>query len=237
MLGTPVEQKGIEPLCPKVGGLPGEAIDCGPARSVSLVTRAADVATSRWLGRVAVRTAACVRPCTPARVRGGLGKCHGIATCVHDRAPCQRPDGKRGNSSEPGCGLTSGVVHGTLAGRTSESAKKFLLRDHAPPQSQAASTLVAKRWCADGAHVRSRHAGLWPHHPAVVWLAAAPPASASPNAGIRGLGSNAGSNAAAGTCVHSLCAGRPASAVVGNDRLAYHDDGPRELILPRDSPG
>ena len=37
--------------------------------------------------------------------------------------------------------------------------------------------------------------------------------------------------------VHNLCAGRLASAVVGNGSLAYHDDGPRELILPRDSPG
>ena len=27
------------------------------------------------------------------------------------------------------------------------------------------------------------------------------------------------------------------SVVVGNDRLAYHDDGPRECVLPRDSPG
>ena len=63
-----------------------------------------------------------------------------------------------------------------------------------------------------------------------------PPANASPNAGIRGLGSNAGSNAAAGTCVHSLCAGRRASAVVGNGRLAYHDDGPREHV-PKGQPG
>ena len=41
-------------------------------------------------------------------------------------------------------------------------------------------------------------------------LPLAPPASAGPAAGIRGLGSNAGSNAAAGTCVHSLCAGKRA---------------------------
>jgi hypothetical protein len=233
-----VEQKnGIEPLCPKIGGMLGEAINCGPARSASLFTGAAAVATSPWLGRVAVRTAACVRPGTPARVRGGLGKCHGIATCVHDRAPCQRPDGKRGNSSAPDCDPTSGVVHGTPAGRTGESAKKFLLRDHAPPQRPAALVLVAKRWRADGAHVRPRRAGLWPPRPGVARPAAAPPANASPTAGIRDPGSNAGSNAVVGTCVHSLCAGRRASAVVGNNRLAYHDDGPRERILPRDSPG
>ena len=186
---------------------------------------------------VAVCSAALGRPGTPAHVHAGLGKCHGIATCVRDRAPCQRPHGRRSSSSAPDCGPTSQPVHSTLAGHTSKSAKKFLLRDHAPPQSQPTSEVVAKRWRADGALVRLRRAGLWPPRPGVVRPAAAPPASVSPTADIRGPGSNAGSNAAAGTCVHSLCADRRASAVVGNDRLAYHDDGPRERILPRDSPG
>ena len=186
---------------------------------------------------VAVCSAALGRPGTPAHVPAGLEKCHGIATCVRDRAPCQRPHGRRSSSSAPGCGPTSQPIHGTLAGRTGESAKKFLLRDHAPPQRPAALVLVAKRWRADGARVRPRHAVIWRPRPGAAWPAASPPATAAPTAGIRDLGSNADSNAAAGTCVHSLCAGRRASAVVGNDRLAYHDDGPRELILPRDSPG
>ena len=95
---------------------------------------------------------------------------------------------------------------------------------------------MAKKGCADGAHVRSRRAGLWPHRPAVVWPAASPPANAAPTAGIRDLGSNADSNAEVGTCLHSLCAGRLASAVVGNDRLAYHDDGPRDHV-PKGQPG
>ena len=76
-------------------------------------------------------TAACVRPGTPARGAHGLGKCHGRATCVHDQAPCQWPDDKRGNSSVPGCGPSSEPAHDTLADRTGKSAKKFLLRDHA----------------------------------------------------------------------------------------------------------
>ena len=136
----------------------------------------------------------------------------------------------------PGCGPTSEPAHGTPAGRTSELAKKFLLRDHAPPQSQAASALVAKKGCADGARVRPRHAVIWRPRPGAAWPAASPPANAAPTAGIRDLGSNADSNAAAGTCVHSLCAGRRASVVVGNGSLAYHDDGPREHV-PKGQPG
>lgn len=193
--------------------------------------------TSRRRCRVAVCRVARGWPGTPARARGGLGTCHATATCVHDHVLCESPHGTHRSSSVPGCGPTSQPAHGTPADHTSSSAKKFLLRDHAPPQSQAASTLVAKRWCADGAHVRPRRAGLWRPRPGAAWPAASPPANASPNAGIRDLGSNADSNAAAGTSVHSLCAGRRASAVVGNDRLVYHDDGPRERILPRDSPG
>ena len=42
-----------------------------------------------------------------------------------------------------------------------------------------------------------RHARLWRRRPGDVSPAAAPPASGGPAAGIRGLGSNAGSNAAA----------------------------------------
>ncbi len=199
--------------------------------------KAPAAATSRRRCRVAVCRVARGRPDTPAPARGGLGKCHATATCVHDHVRCESPDGTHSSSSAAGCGPTSQPAHGTPAGHTSSSAKKFLLRDHAPPQRPAALALVAKRWRADGAHVRPRRAGLWPPRPGVARPAAAPPANASPTAGIRDPGSNAGSNAAAGTCVHSLCAGRRASAVVGNGSLAYHDDGPRERILPRDSPG
>lgn len=137
----------------------------------------------------------------------------------------------------PGGDPTLGAVHGTLGGRTRAAATKFLLRDHAPPQPRGSSVLAAKRGRGDGAHVAARRAGFWPHRPGVVAPADAPPASGGPGAGIRGPGSNAGSNAAAGTGVHSLCAGRRAAAVVGNGSVVYHDDSPRERILPRDSSG
>jgi hypothetical protein len=45
MLGTPVER--IEPLCPKLWGLPGEAIDGRPARLVLRVTKVPPVLMSR----------------------------------------------------------------------------------------------------------------------------------------------------------------------------------------------
>ena len=189
------------------------------------------------LPRDAIAAAAFARPHTPSREHAGLGMCHEIATCVHDPALGGPPDDRLRSSSVPGCGPTSQPAHGNPAGRTSESAKIFLLRDHAPPQSQPASALVAKKGCADGARVRPRHALIWRPRPGAAWPAASPPANAAPNAGIRDPGSNADSNAAVGTCVHSLCAGRRASAVVGNGSLAYHDAGPRELILPRHSPG
>jgi hypothetical protein len=229
--------KRIEPLCPKLGGLPGETINCRPARPVRWVRKAPLVLM--WCCRcgVACCSGAHGQPGTPARVRGGLGTCHATATCVRDPRPGARPDGTRSSSSVPGCGPTSQPVHGTPADRIGESAKKLLLRDHALPQSQQASVLVAKMWRADGAHVLPRRAGLWRHRADAVVLAASPPASAAPGACIRGPGNNADSNSAAGTCVHSLCAGRRAVAVVGNGSLAYHDDGPRERFLPRDSPG
>ena len=201
------------------------------------VTKAPPVLMPRCRCRVAVGSAARAPSGTPARVRADRGKCHGTATCVRDPRPGEPPHGRPRSSSAPGCGPTSEPVHDTLAGRTSKSVKKFLLRDHALPQSQAASALGAKKGCADGARVRPRHALIWRPHPGAAWPAASPPANAAPTAGIRDPGSNADSNAAVGTCVHSLCAGRRASAVVGNDRLAYHDDGPRECVLPRDSPG
>jgi len=174
---------------------------------------------------------------SPVCVRGGLATCRAAATCVRDRVPGEPPDGRRGSSSVPGCGPPSQVVQSTRAGRTEESAKKFLLRDHAPAQLRASSVVAAGRRRADGAHVAPWHAGLWPRRPGAAWPAAAPPASGGPDAGIRGPGSNAGSNAAAGSGGHSLCAGRSAAAVVADYHdggwLSYHDNSPRECVLPK----
>jgi hypothetical protein len=206
-----------------------------------LVTAAAVALTSRCRCRVALRGAARGRPGTPAAVRRGPGKYRGTATCVRDPAPGEGPDGRRGSSRMPGCGPTSAAVHGTPAGRTAETAKNFLLRDHAPPQLEGPWELGAKRWHADGAHVEPGHAGFWPPRSDAVWPAAAPPASAAAGAGIRTPGSNAGLGVAVDTCVRSLCAGKSASAVVaawnGNGTLAYDHGSPRERDLPRDSPG
>jgi hypothetical protein len=219
----------------------GQASNCRPARLVSRVTGVAAVAASRWWCRVAVRTAACGRQRTPARGPCGLGKCLGTATCVHDPARGEPPGGRQGCRSTLAGEPTSGVVHGTPAGRTRESATKLLLRDHAPPQLRGSSVLAAKMGRADGAYAAPRRAGFWPHRPGVVAPADAPPASGGPGAGIRGPGSNAGSNAAAGTCAHSLCAGRSAPAVVadwyGGGTLDYHDGSPRERRSPKGQPG
>lgn len=208
---------------------------------MGLVAGAASVLASRWRCRGAVRSAAHGRPGTPGRGCGGLGKCLETATCVRDPAPDEPPGGRWGRRSAPGCRPTSGVVPGTPAGRTRELAKKFLLRDHAPPQPRGSSVLAAKIGRADGAHVAPRRAGLWPHRPGAVGPAAAPLASDAPAAGIRGPGSNAGSNAAAGTGAHSLCAGRSAPAVVadwyGGGPLDYHDGSPRERRSPKGQPG
>ena len=168
------------------------AIDGGPAQSVDLVRVVAALGASRGPCRVAVRDIAHGRPGTPAHVRVGLGTCHVLATCVRDQAPAEAPGGRRGNSSVSGYGPTFGALHGTLAGRTRKSAKKFLLRDHAPPQPQGLSAPAAKRRRADGAHVLPRRARFWPPPPDAVGLAAAPLANASPDAGIRGPGSNVG---------------------------------------------
>jgi hypothetical protein len=194
------------------------------------------VVRRRW--REAGRTAAHGRPRTPSHARDGLEKCHEIATCVRDPRPGEAPDGRRDSRSG---GPTSGALHGTLAGRILEWGKIFLLRDHAPMQPLAFSGVAAKRLLSDGARVGPRRAWLWLLYPGAVWPAAAPPANAGLAVGIRRLRSNAGSNAAAYIDGHSLCVGTTAAAVVadwyGNGVLAYHDDSPRECVLPRDSSG
>ena len=55
------------------------------------------------------------------------------------------------------------------------------------------------------------------------------------HASIQSPGNNAGSNAAAGTFVHTPCADKFAAAVGGDERFAYHDAGPREH-LPKGQP-
>ena len=178
---------------------------------------------------------------TPAHERGGLGTCHAVATCVRDPARGEPPGGSRRSSNEPGCGPTSGAVHSTPAGRSKVSATKLLLRDHARPQLQESEVVGSKMWHAHGARVPPRHAGLGPLRPGVVGLDAGPLASGVARADIRDPGRNAGSNAAVGTFVHSLCAGKCAHAVVGDwcggGAWDYHDGNPREGRSPKGQPG
>jgi hypothetical protein len=178
---------------------------------------------------------------TLAHVGGGLGKCHAAATCVHDPAPCVPPDGRCRSSNVPGCASTSAADHGTPADHTRQPAKKYLLRDHALTQLPEVLAIAAKLLCADGAPAGPGRARLGPLHPGAVGLAASPPASAGPIVGTRGPGNNADSNGATDTCAHSLCAGRPAAAVVavwyGRDHFLYHDAGPREVRSPKGQPG
>ena len=86
-----------------------------------------------------------------------------------------------------------------------------------------------------------RRAVLWPRRPGAAGLPLGRPASGGPAAGIPGPGSSAGSNAAAGTAVCSLCADRAVHAVVAHwhseGTLVYRGGSPRERYLPRDSPG
>ena len=187
--------------------------------------------------RLAHRGIAPARTGTPARVPGGRGKSHASAIYVRDRAPGATPADRPRSSSVPGCGPPWEAVGSNRVGRTRAAVKKFWLRDHALAQPEDLLVLAAKSWHADGAHVGPGRAGFWRHRPDVVGLAGVPPASVGPGAGIRGPGSNAGSDAAVGTCGHSLCADRAGGVVVGSDNLAYDDAGPRERLLPRDSPG
>ena len=194
------------------------------------------MASSCWWCRVAVQTAVRGRQRTPGHEHGGRGKCHAIATCVRDPAPDELPDGRRRSSSTAGGVPTSGSVQSIPAGRTKTTAKKILPRDHAPAQLQEPLVVVSKMWHAHGAHVPPRHARLGPLRPGVVWPDVGPLASDVVGAGIGDPGSNAGSNAAAGTFVHSPCADKCADAV-GGGTSDYDDGNPRERYLPRDSPG
>jgi hypothetical protein len=83
------------------------------------------VAAWCWLGWVAVQNAARGRQRIPECANAGLGTCLGIATCVHDPARCEPPDGRPGCSSTPGYESISWAVHGTPAGRIQESKKNL----------------------------------------------------------------------------------------------------------------
>ncbi len=75
--------------------------------------------------RVAAGTAARGRSGTRRRVFGGHSRCHETTTCARDPAHCELPGDRRDCRSEPDCGPSSRAVHGTPAGRTTESKKNF----------------------------------------------------------------------------------------------------------------
>src|SRR5208337_2924302 len=107
-----------------------KAIDCRPAWPWATripLTKAAVVVVSCGSCRLAWRSVVPGPPDIPADVYADPGKCRGIATCVRDPAPGEPPDGKRNSSSVPGCVPTSAALHGILADRTRQPAKKSLL--------------------------------------------------------------------------------------------------------------
>ena len=188
-------------------------------------------------------TATCVRAPTPGeppgdrRDRSSAPACGPTSGAVHgtpagrtresatklllrDHAPQPRRPGHT-RESKPCFPLRDHAPQPRRPGHTRESELHVLLRDHAPPQPRGPSVVGARIGHANGAHVATRRAGLWPLRSGAVCPAAAPPASGGPAAGIPGLGSNAGSNAAAGTCARSLCVGRFVRAVVAH----WHSDG------------
>jgi hypothetical protein len=185
------------------------------------LTPAALGAMSRCPKRLAQRSAARGRPRTRARERGGPEKCRASTIYAHDRVPGKPPDDRRDSNTWPGCGPTWRASHNSRADRKGESAKKFLLRDHAPPQLRLRWGVVAKMWFAGGALAGPGHAVLWPRRLGDAWPAAWQPASAAPDAGTRDPDNNAGSNAAACSGAHSLCADKPADVVADSgSRLA-----------------
>jgi hypothetical protein len=196
------------------------ATNGGPARATGLVRGAAAVRASRWRWGAAVRTAGRGRQRTLGHGLRGLAKCRATATCVRDPRPGEAPGDRRGSKSTLAGHVSSRAAHSIPAGGTKE-LNKFSLRDHAPPQLRQVWVFAAQCWRADGAHVRPWRAELGRLRLAAVWPAASPPASGGPAAGIRGLGSNVGSNAGAGTFVHSLCAGRSVGGVAAD----WHHEG------------
>src|SRR5438128_1887176 len=115
MLQTPVEatKERSRTLRAKLGGVRGKATNGRPAQPGGPVTGAAVVRTSCWRRGVVVHRGAREQPGTPGRVGVGPGKCRGLATCVHDRAPGEPPGDRPGSRSTPACQATSREIHNT----------------------------------------------------------------------------------------------------------------------------
>ena len=168
-------------------------------------------------------------------------RCRERATCVPDLGHCERPAGRGGSSTVPDCGASSRGVRGSLAERITEGKKNFC----------CVTTRRRNLWIFNGLRrgldslaaqlSLPGRAGLWQGHPGDVWLAAAPPATGGPAAGIPDPGSSAGSSAGAGTCAHTLCVGKSAGTVgalwPNSHAFPYSDECPREVPLPREKLG
>ena len=171
----------------------------------------------------------------------GHPRCRERATCVLDPGHCEPPDGRWGHSSEPGCGPTSRVIRNSRADRITEGKKRFCCVTTRRRVLWILTSLGDETWRAGGAYARPGRAGLCLERPGDDWPAAAPPASGGPRAGIRDPGSNADSSTAAGTCAHTLCAGRFAGAVGAlwpeNGAFPYTGARPKEVRSPEGKPG
>jgi hypothetical protein len=66
-----------------------------------------------------------VRPDTRSSASCDRPRCRERATCALDPGHCEPPDGKRSNSTVPGCGRRSPGVRGSLADRIAGEEKRF----------------------------------------------------------------------------------------------------------------
>jgi hypothetical protein len=178
---------------------------------------------------------------TDGPASSGHPRCRERATCALDPGRCEPPDGSWDHSNEPGCGPTSRVIRNSRADRIREGEKKVVLRDHAVACPLDSEQPGRQTWRAGGACARLGRAGLYLGRSGDDWPAAGRPASGGPRAGTRDPGSNAGSSTAAGTCTHTLCAGRFAGAVGAlwpeNGAFPYTDARPKEVRSPEGKPG
>lgn len=169
-------------------------------------------------------------------VQGAAGE--PLAFAIEDIAQCL-PAARSAVAGRVARRVRGGVV---TAGAVTEGAEKTgQPRDHARVGAWAAERLEARSWRVAGVRIRPGRAEPALRDRGAAWPGAGPPASGGPRGGTPGPGNSAGSRRAAGTFVHTLCAGRSADAggalwrVVGG--LAYPDRCPREARLPRESPG
>jgi hypothetical protein len=65
------------------------------------------------------------RPGTRSSASCDRPRCRERATCVLDPGHCEPPDGRRGNSTVPGCGMRSRGVRGSPADRITGEKKSF----------------------------------------------------------------------------------------------------------------